>query len=245
MITSAASLYKLPLQHDYLCSSNIHKGCPESIRPFWISREPVVWLWCNLETSQRRPYCSSVNSHFPVGLVSWQWDAVDCACVLCDYRIHNDWASRSASSWQCACQFYSSRAGFFGKATHHPGLSAPLQSWFGSLRLLAFPKAKIAVEKEEICECDSHTVHKLSQWRLTANWLAPRDSDCSRTHSKISSDWQPSYMNATPLVLEILKMVRYFLDSPRIQKHYIKGKLKVKLSLNMPWKHILGTEVQL
>ena len=55
---------------------------------------------------------------------------------------------------------------FFGKTSHHPGLSAPLQPNFGSLRLLAFPKAEIAVEREEICECDGHTVHKLSQRRL-------------------------------------------------------------------------------
>jgi hypothetical protein len=57
----------------------------------------------------------------------------------------------------------------FGKASHHPGLSAPLQPRFGSLRLLAFPKAKIAVESEEICECGGHTVHKLSQRLLTAD----------------------------------------------------------------------------
>jgi len=31
-------------------------------------------------------------------------------------------------------------------------LSTPLQPRFGSLRLLAIPKAKIAVEREEICE---------------------------------------------------------------------------------------------
>jgi len=54
---------------------------------------------------------------------------------------------------------------------NHPGLSALLQPIFGSLRLLAFPKAKFAVESEEICECDSHTVHKLSQRCLTADWL--------------------------------------------------------------------------
>jgi len=24
----------------------LHKGCPESIQPFWISREPVAWHWC-------------------------------------------------------------------------------------------------------------------------------------------------------------------------------------------------------
>ena len=59
------------------------------------------------------------------------------------------------------------QAFFFGKASHHPGLLAPLQPRFGSLPLLTFPKAKIVVEREEFCECDSHTVHKLSR-RLTA-----------------------------------------------------------------------------
>ena len=39
------------------------------------------------------------------------------------------------------------------------------------------------------CECDGHTVHKLSQRRLAADWLVPRESDCSRMHSKVSSDW--------------------------------------------------------
>jgi len=45
----------------------------------------------------------------------------------------------------------------------------PLQPRFGSLRLLAFPKAKIAVESEEICECNGHTVHQLVQRSLTAD----------------------------------------------------------------------------
>jgi hypothetical protein len=44
-----------------------------------------------------------------------------------------------------------------------------LQPKFGSLRLPTFPKAKKAFESEEICERDGHTVHKLSQRRLTAN----------------------------------------------------------------------------
>jgi len=156
-----------------------------------------------------------MNSHSPMGLVIWQWDAVDRACVLCDHRIHSDQASRSASSQQCACPFYSTHAGFFGKASHHPGLSAPLQPRFDSLRLLAFPRAKIAVEREEFCECDGHTVHKLSQWSLTAHCLAPRESDCSWMHSKVFSDWLPSYIKATRPVLEICKMPGYFPDSPR------------------------------
>ena len=96
---------------------NIYEVCPESIQPFWISREPVAWPSCNLAASQRRPYCASVNSQSPVGLVSRQWDAVEWACVLCDRRIKNDRASRSASP-QGACPLYSSRAGFFGKASH-------------------------------------------------------------------------------------------------------------------------------
>ena len=62
--------------------------------------------------SQRRPYCSSVNRHSSLGLVTRQWDTFDWDCTLCDRRIHNDRASRSASSRQCACPFYISSAGF-------------------------------------------------------------------------------------------------------------------------------------
>jgi hypothetical protein len=58
---------------------------------------------------------------------------------------------------------------FLDKTSHHPGLSAPLQPRFGSLRRMVFPKVKIASESEEICERDGHTVHKLSQRRLTAD----------------------------------------------------------------------------
>jgi len=69
---------------------------------------------------------------------------------------------------------------------------------------------------EEICECDGHTVHKLSQRRLTADWLAPRDSDSSPMHSKVSSDWLLRYIKATRPVPEIFKMDGYFPDSPRV-----------------------------
>jgi hypothetical protein len=130
----------------------VYESCPVSICPFWISRDQVAWPWCNSAASQRIPYCASMNNHSSVGLVSRQWDAVDWSCVLCDHLIHNDRGSRSTSSLQCASPFYSSHAGIFGKASHHPGLSAPLHPRFGSLRLLASPKAKIAVEMEEICE---------------------------------------------------------------------------------------------
>jgi hypothetical protein len=189
-----------------------YEGCPVSIQPFWISRLLFVWPWWILAASQMRPYCASMNSHSPMGLVSWQWDSVDWACVMCDRRIHNDWASRTASSRQCACPFCNSRAGFSGaKIPSRKSLSTlTAQMW-----LPATSKAKIAFASKEICYYDDHTVHKLSQRRLTANWLALWESDCSPMHSKVSSDWLPSYIKVTPTVLEIFKMARYFPDSPR------------------------------
>ena len=41
------------------------------------------------------------------------------------------------------------------------------------------------------CECDCHTVQKLSERHLTADCLAPREGDGSRMHSTVSSDWLP------------------------------------------------------
>jgi hypothetical protein len=75
----------LSFPHYLLGYDTIYEGCPESIRPFWISREPVAWPWCNLAASQRRHFFASMISHSTVGLVSRQWDAVDRACVLCDH----------------------------------------------------------------------------------------------------------------------------------------------------------------
>jgi len=63
---------------------------------------------------------------------------------------------------------------------------------------------------------DGHTLHRLSQWHLTANWLAPRESDCSRMGSRVSSDWLPSYFKITWPALKIFKMDGYFPDSPRM-----------------------------
>jgi len=88
--------------------------------------------------------------------------------------------------------------------------SAPCDLW-----LL---KAKITIERKEICECDGHTVHKLGQRRLTADWLAPQESDCSWMRSNFSSDWLPCYVyiKATWPVLLIFKIAGYFPDRPRV-----------------------------
>ena len=41
-----------------------------------------MWPWSNFASNQRRPYCVSVNSHSPGGLVSRQWDAVYWTLIL-------------------------------------------------------------------------------------------------------------------------------------------------------------------
>jgi len=89
-----------------------------------------------------------------------------------------------------------------------------------------FPKVKIAVEREDICKCNHYTLHRLSQQRLSADCLIPRESDCSWMHSKVSSDWLPSYIKATGPVLEIFKMAGYFPDSP----HKMSGNVPTCLS---------------
>ena len=68
----------ISLQYTDICKRPVRKVFGN----FLISREPVQWPWWNLAVSQRRPYCASVNNHSPVGLVSWQWDAVHWVCVL-------------------------------------------------------------------------------------------------------------------------------------------------------------------
>ena len=64
------------------------------------------------------------------------------------------------------------------------------------------------------CESDGRTVHKLRQRCPTNDWLAPRESDCSRMCRKVSSDWLPSYIRVTRPVLELLNMAGYFPDRP-------------------------------
>ena len=105
---------------------------------------------------------------------------------------------------------------FWQSITSPRSVSLPYSPDLAPPRLLAFPKAKIAVERKEICACDGHTAHKLSKRRLTADWLDAQESECSRMHSKVFSDWLPSYINATRPVPELFRMAGYFPDSLRI-----------------------------
>ena len=95
--------------------------------------------------------------HTPYGVCLWE-----CAFTMTERadQIHHEIAPADSTALV---------QDLFGKASHHTSLSASLQPRFGSLRLLAFPEAKITVEREEICVCNGHTVHKLNQRRLTAN----------------------------------------------------------------------------
>ena len=65
--------------------------------------------------------------------------------------IGNWWLA--ASSRQCAYSCIISCTGFFGETSHPPGDSVPLHPRFGALWLLAFPKTKITIEREEISDC--------------------------------------------------------------------------------------------
>jgi hypothetical protein len=88
-----------------------------------------------------------MNSRSPVGVVSQQWDTVDWACVLCDRHIHNDRASRSASSRQCACLFYSSCAGFFWQSITSPrSVSPPYSPNLAPCNFWLFPKLKLPLK---------------------------------------------------------------------------------------------------
>ena len=57
-------------------------------------------------------------------------------------------------------------------------------------------------------------IPKCSQRHVTADRLAPRQSDCARMHSMVSSDRLPSYIKATRSGTEIFKMAWYIPDSP-------------------------------
>ena len=173
----------------------------------------MAWPWCNLAASQRRPYCAFVNSHSLVGLVSRQWDAVDWACVLCDRRFHKSPpCQRRFWLWEKP-EVAGSQVWAIGGLTDLGDVMICQKRLKESCRMGRCIVVTKLICSDGHCECDGHTVHKLSQRRITADWLASRESDCSRLRSKVSSDWLPSYVKATRPILEIIKMAGYFPDS--------------------------------
>jgi hypothetical protein len=82
------------------------------------------------------------------------------------------------------------------------------------------PKFELKLDADSIIcslsHCEMWWSHS-TQAQSTASHcqLAPRENDCSWMDIKVSSDWLPSYIKATPPVLDIFKMDRYFPDRPR------------------------------
>ena len=75
--------------------------------------------------------------------------------------------------------FITSPAGCSGEISNHPGDSALLQPRFGALQLLAFPKAKVTFEREEISD------HRWDLWKY--NRAADGDCEnCVRSHGAYS-----------------------------------------------------------
>ena len=184
-----------------------YEGCPESIQPFWITREPVAWPWRNLAASQIRPYCALVNSSLSRG-------ASRSAVRRRQLSLCTVWPSHLHISSLSTAILALGKA----RSRREPNLGcrgADRAGWCDVLPKKILHKScrmgRRSVGMKLICslghcECDGHTVHKLCQRSLTADWLAPRKSYCSRIHSKVSSDWLTSYMKATRTVLEIFKI---------------------------------------
>jgi hypothetical protein len=169
------------------------------------------------QSAVRRRWLSLCTVWSSSGLVSRQWDTVDWAFLLCmivalrmteraDQLPHDSAPAHSKSLVQ----------DFLAKHRITQVCQPNLEAGYGLLRILAFLKTKIAVENKEICECDGHTVHKLSQTashcRLTSPtvqrlytdaqqgllWLAATSHQSHATGSRvIRNGWilsgQPSY----------------------------------------------------
>ena len=157
--------------------NEIYVGCLESIHPFLISRELVVWPGCNLATCQTKPYCTSLNSHTPK---VYSVGSETLLIIYAMWPLLSQWPREQIGfivTMPLSILWVS--CGLLWQRITSPKSVSPLQHRFGSLRLLALSKAKITVEREEICECNRHTAHMLSHRHLTADIRAPWESVCS------------------------------------------------------------------
>ena len=177
----------------------LYMDCPEIIRPFWISWESVMWPWCNLTASQRRPFCASVNSFLSHGAsqlaVRRRW------LNLCTaWPSHLQWPSKQISYivtmrlpiLQLSCRLFLAKYHITQacQPLYSPDLS-PCDFWL-------FRKLKSPLEVRFVNAMVTHYTSSVIEVSL--------ESDGLRMHSKVSSDWLPSYIKATRPVLEIFKM---------------------------------------
>jgi hypothetical protein len=109
--------------HWYLfCVCSKYKGCPESIQPFWISRELATWHGCNLAASQKRPYC--LCTVWPSHSL-WPSEQISFTMTMCLLIL------------QLSCRFFFLAKHHITQVCQHPYSSdlAPRDFWF-------FPKLK-------------------------------------------------------------------------------------------------------
>ena len=155
-----------------------------------------VNLWCD-----RKKPMSPLNVNKTTG-----WEESVSMIERADQRICINVPTHSTAHMQVFFFLAKHRITQVCQHSYGPDL-APCDFWF-------FPKLNSQLTLRIFVNA-TLTLHELSQRRLTADWLDPRESDCKRMHSNVSSDWLSSYIKATRLVLVIFKMAGYFPDRPR------------------------------
>jgi len=125
--------------------------------------------------------------------VSRLWDADDWAFLLCERRNHNDRASRSASSQQCACLVYSSRAGFLSlQSITSPRPVSPHSPDLASCDFWLFPKLKLSLKGRRFVNVTvtqyTNSVNGLTFWVLKAWVLTQAVYRQATTNSR--REWQ-------------------------------------------------------
>jgi hypothetical protein len=155
------TLYKMAVKNPLTRQRD--EGCPERIQPFWISREPVAWPWCNLAASQREEtllciHEQSLSRGASQSAVRRRW------LSLCTVRPSHSQISSLSTAILDLGKATSSREPNMGcRGADRPGWCDALSK---SLREFCI-MGRRNVEMKLICtlgqrECDGYTVHKLS-----------------------------------------------------------------------------------
>ena len=141
--------------------------------------------------------------------------------------IGNWWLA--ASSRQCTRSCIASCAKLFGETSNHPGDSAPLQSRFGTLRILTFPKTKITFERQEILDCwwDSGKYNTAAD----GNW-----ENCVRSQDAyFEGDWWVIVLCTMFLVSCI------FFNKCLYFSYYMTGYFRTDLNKGQNSQHVIST----
>ena len=138
--------------------------------------------------------CSGAESHRWFGVLPKN-------CMRCE-------ASVGTLSWW-SCQ---------SLAAHSCGLLNHLNSFCGEMfKLNTKFDADLLLYMLSHFECNSHTVHTLTQWCLPPPLTSTWNCHCSHRHMPVHSPWLPGYTDVTQTTLIILTMAGLCPDRPHIQ----------------------------